>query len=57
MIIINLQAENKRLREKVSNLEDKVTSLKLNQKTSLGSMAEETVLKYLVFLTQLKITA
>ena len=31
MIIINLQAENKRLREKVSNLEDKVTSLKLNQ--------------------------
>ena len=31
MIIKNLQAENNRLKEKVSNLEDKVTSLKLNQ--------------------------
>ena len=31
VIIKNLQAENERLREKVSNLESKVTSLEINQ--------------------------
>ena len=31
MIIKNLQGENERLREKVSNLERKVTSLEINQ--------------------------
>ena len=30
VIIKNLQAENERLREKVSNLENKVTSLEIN---------------------------
>ena len=31
LIIKNLQAENERLREKVSNLENKVTSLEIEQ--------------------------
>lgn len=31
VIIKNLQTENKRLGEKVNNLESKVTSLKINQ--------------------------
>ena len=31
MIIKNLQAKNKPLREKVSNLDSKVTSLEINQ--------------------------
>ena len=56
VIIKNLQAENERLREKVGNLESKVTSLEINQ-NKLEQYGEKTILKYLVFLTQLKITA
>ena len=56
VIIKNLQAKNELLREKVCSLDSKVTSLEIT-KTSLSSMAEETVLKYLVFPTQLKINA
>ena len=56
MITKHMQASNERLREKVRNLESKVTSLEIT-KTSLSSTAEETILKYLLFLTQLKITA
>ena len=56
MITKHMQASNERLREKVRNLESKVTSLEIT-KTNLSSTAEETILKYLLFLTQLKITA
>ena len=54
VIIKNLQAENERLREKVNNLESKVTSK--STKTNFSSTVEETILKYLVFPIQLKIT-
>lgn len=54
VIIKNLQTENKRLGEKVNNLESKVTSK--STKTNFSSTVEETILKYLVFPIQLKIT-
>ena len=54
VIIKNLQAENERLREKVNNLESKVTSK--STKTNFSSTVEETILKYLVFPIQLKTT-
>lgn len=54
VIIKNLQTENKRLGEKVNNLESKVTSK--STKTNFSSTVEETILKYLVFPIQLKTT-
>ena len=56
VIIKNLQTENKRLGEKVNNLESKVTSLKINQ-NKLEQYGRRKILNSLVFPTQLKITA